>query len=271
MLLWYQGKLIKGNAESLYFLFDELQGVKSYLSEPVYLGLHESLNYFAYQLNQWHTDFNNLELVNLRQATLTVSDYHLGLLYHSQGILNWLSNHPFCSKCGSQTKVINSGHGRKCSNPDCGREHYPRIDPAVIFSIINNTGPESKILLARKSIWDKHRHSVVAGFSEPGETLEDAVKREAYEETGLKVNNVRYFDSQPWPFPGQIMLGFSCETEQWDIQLIDHELESANWFSADEIESKLKSDELKMPFQASISWQLINRWFFSQKNYELER
>ena len=119
--------------------------------------------------------------------------------------------------------------------------------------------------------FDNNSHSVVAGFIEPGETLEDAVKREAYEETGLKVNNVRYFDSQPWPFPGQIMLGFSCETEQWDIQLIDHELESANWFSADEIESKLKSDELKMPFQASISWQLINRWFFSQKNYELER
>ncbi len=271
ILIWYQGKLIKRSADRLYFLFEELQGVTSYLSEPVYLGLHESLNYFAYQLNQWHTDFNNLELVSLRQASLTVSDYHLGLLYHSQGILNWLSNHPFCSKCGSQTKVINSGHGRKCSNPDCGCEHYPRIDPAVIFSIINNTGPESKILLARKPVWDEHRHSVVAGFIEPGETLEDAVKREAYEETGLKVNNVRYFDSQPWPFPGQIMLGFSCETKQWDIDLIDHELESANWFSADEIESRIKSSDLKMPFQASISWQLINRWFFSQKNYELER
>ena len=241
-----------------------------FLSELVYLGRHESLNYYAYQLNHWHTDFDGLELINLRQASLTVTDYHLGLLYHSQGILNWHNNHPFCSLCGSRTRIINAGHGRQCENSECGREHYPRIDPAVIFSIINNSAAESKILLARKSIWDEYRHSVVAGFVEPGEALEDAVKREAYEETGLKVNNVRYFDSQPWPFPGQIMLGFSCETDQWDIELIDQELESAQWLSASEIEEKIKSATLKMPFRASISWQLINRWFFSQKNYELE-
>jgi len=270
ILIWYQGKLVKTKDKRLYFLFEEIVNLTHSLSEPVYLGRHESLNYFAYQLNHWHADFDGLELVNLRQASLTVSDYHLGLLYHSQGILNWHSNHPFCSQCGSRTRVINAGHGRQCENSECGREHYPRVDPAVIFSIINNSGAESKILLARKSIWDEYRHSVIAGFVEPGETLEDAVKREAYEETGLKVDNIRYFDSQPWPFPGQIMLGFSCETDQWETELVDQELESAQWLSASEIEEKINTAKLKMPFRASISWLLIDHWFKQQSGYSVD-
>lgn len=269
VLIWYQGKLITRKDKSLYFLFEEIKGLEKQLSEPVYLGCHESLNYFAYQLNQWHSNFNGLELITLRNASLSFEGYHLGLLYYSQGMLNWHLNHSFCSNCGSSTHITHSGHERKCNNPQCNRSHYPKIDPAVIFSIINNTGPESKILLARQSSWDKNRHSVIAGFVEPGETLVDTVKREASEETGLMVRNVKYVDSQPWPFPGQIMMGFSCETDQWNINLMDNELESASWFSAREIEPKVNSGELKMPFRASISWHLINCWFTHQTGYSL--
>ena len=271
LLVWFQGKLIKPGNDTLYFLYEEINGLKRQLSEPVYLGKHESLYYFACQLNQWHIDFDDLELIGLRHASLYIQGYDLGLLYYSQGMLNWHSNHSFCSYCGGSTRMMHSGHVRKCENRKCNRSHYPKIDSAVIFSVINNAGPEPKILLARQASWDKNRHSVLAGYVEPGETLEDAVKREAYEETGIRVENISYAGSQPWPFPGQIMLGFRCETNQWDIDLIDHELESAAWFSADEIEQQIKAGELSMPFRASISWLLVNDWFMQQKGYSLER
>jgi NAD+ diphosphatase len=148
--------------------------------------------------------------------------------------------------------------------------HYPKIDPAVIFSVINNSGPESKILLGRKAVWDEYRYSVIAGFVEQGETLEDSVRREAYEETGLVVEHVEYIASQSWPFPDSLMLGFSCETQHWDIRLIDNELEQASWFSAREIEQKSASGEFKMPFEFSMSWHLIDRWFIQQKGYSLK-
>ncbi len=269
MLIWYQGKLITRENQALYFLYSELSESKEFLSEPVYLGRHQQLFYFACQLTDWHSQFDGYDLLTLRKASLMISDYHLGLLYHSHGILNWHGSHSFCANCGSRTRFTQAGHGRQCTKPECAKDHYPRIDPAVIFSVINNTGPESKILLARKSVWDKTRHSVIAGFVEPGENLEDTVKREACEETGLKVSNVRYVGSQPWPFPGQIMLGLSSETDQWAIKLIDQELESADWFSASDIESKCHAGLLKMPFSASISWLLIDRWFIQQKGFSL--
>lgn len=271
ILVWHNEKLIIRRDNSLYFVFTELQGLEKELSDPVYLGRHENVNYFAYQLNHWHYSFDDLDLLSLRSASLTVTDYHLGLLFYSQAVLNWHRDHSFCAKCGSHTRITHSGHGRKCNNSDCSREHYPRIDPAVIFSIINNTEFNSRILLARQSGWDEKRHSVPAGFVEPGESLEDAVKREGYEEVGLELKNIRYVASQPWPFPGSIMLGFSCETCRFDISLIDHELESASWFSANEIELQCTSRQLKMPFPASISWHLIDRWFTQQKGYSLNQ
>jgi len=271
LLIWFEGELIKPNDDSLYFLFADIEVIKLEFSIPVYLGRHEELDYFTCRLEQWHEFFNDLELIGLRAASLKFESFHVGLLYYSQGMLNWHQYHSFCSSCGSSTRQSHSGHERKCNNPDCNRSHYPKIDPAVIFSVINNTGPESKILLARQASWDKNRHAVIAGYVEPGETLEETVKREAFEETGLKVSHIKYFASQPWPFPGQIMLGFSCESTQWEIKLMDNELESAEWFSADEIESKIALEELKMPFQASISWSLINEWFIGQKGYDLNR
>jgi NAD+ diphosphatase len=134
----------------------------------------------------------------------------------------------------------------------------------VIFSVVNQTGPESLILLGRQARWDKGRYSVIAGFVEPGESLEDAVRREALEETGLRLHRVSYIASQPWPFPDSLMVGFDCETEDRHIELKDQELEAANWFSASDIEKGVRSGELSMPFKLSISWYLIDRWFRHQ-------
>ena len=268
IMLWFEGNLIT-RENNFYFLFEELQQPEKQLVDVIYLGHREGCYYFSSQLNQQYAQFDCFKLLNLRSASLTVNDYHLGLLYYSQGLLNWHLNHQYCGSCGSDTRAIHSGHVRQCNNSDCNQEHYPSINPAVIFMIINKTQVEPKILLARQSSWDDCRYSVIAGFVESGETLEDAVKREAYEETGLSVDNIHYADSQPWPFPGSIMVGFNCETSQQDITLIDQELEKASWFSADEIESKCKSGDLKMPFTASIAWHLIDRWFIQQKGYSL--
>ena len=269
-LLWYKGKLISAEGRKLYFLTNELTGFDEYLSPPIYLGKHDNQFYFSYQLEQWHEEFDSLELFSLRAASQFVSDHHLGMLFYSQGLLNWHYNHQFCALCGNKTEILQSGHSRKCINSKCEKEHFPRIEPAVIFTIINSSDNVQRILLARQASWDKNRYSVLAGFVEPGESLEDAVKREAYEEVGLKVNRVEYAGSQPWPFPGSLMVGFNCYSEQETITLIDQELEHAGWYSADELEVSLTNGDLKMPFSVSISWFLIDQWFMQQKGYSLE-
>ena len=269
ILLWHHGCLLRRLNGLLFFNFADVLDILDQLSDPVYLGVDGEVSYFTFDLKQRPEKFKDCETISLRSISRQVQEQKIGLLFYAQGILNWHQSHAFCANCGSSTKVTQAGHARKCVNDHCDREHYPRISPAVIFPIINKNGAEQKILLARQPGWDEGRHSVIAGFAEPGESLEDTVRREAYEETGLVVKNVEYVDSQPWPFPGALMVGFVCETDQTEIHLLDQELESAHWFSADELEAKLKSGELKMPFDVSISWHLIDRWFIEQKGYSV--
>src|SRR6202007_1888277 len=131
--------------------------------------------------------------------------------------------HRFCGVCGSPTEVREAGHLRRCTNPDCATEHYPRTDPAVIMRIEH----EGRVLLGRQKQWPPGMHSVLAGFVEPGESLEDAVRREVREEVGIATTDVRYHSSQPWPFPGSIMLGFSARALDDRIVVDNHEIEQA--------------------------------------------
>jgi NAD+ diphosphatase len=193
----------------------------------------------------------------------------LGLAFYAQGILNWLHNHRHCSRCGHATEIRQAGFSRQCLNSECGKVSYPKIDPAVIFSVINTSAAEQRILLGRQPTWDPMRYAVIAGFVEPGETLEDAVRREAYEETGLVLESVDYVGSQSWPFPDSLMVGFTATTTQNEIVLADQELEHAAWFSATEIENRLREGSLKMPFPISISRYLIDIWFTAQRGYPL--
>ena len=269
-LLWHKGKLIIQDNNQLYFSTSELREVEEKLSTPLYLGEHQQKSYFAYHLDEWHSGYDHLSLVDLRSASQLVADYHLGLLFYSKGLLNWHHNHRFCAKCGSETTITQSGHARKCVNSKCDKEHFPRIEPAVISSIVNNQKSESKLLLARQANWPDKRYSVIAGFVEPGESLEAAVKREALEEVGLKIDEVSYFASQPWPFPSSLMVGFESVTSQSKITLIDDELETARWFTAKEIESEILAGDLLVPYSVSISWYLIDNWFKQQTGYSLQ-
>lgn len=267
-LLWHEGQFLLCNDQPYYFSYKELHDLLEYLHEPVYLGGNHDSEYFACRLKK-PVVIENYQLVGMRKACRLFSDYDQGLMFYAQGMLNWHQNHAFCSRCGSDTQITHAGHARRCNSTECGKMLYPKIDPAVIFSIINNTGPEPKILLGRQKAWDENRYSTIAGFVEPGETLEDAVRREALEETGLQLEQVSYIASQAWPFPDSLMVGFCAQCSQQEITLVDEELEKAFWFGAREIESGITAGRLIMPTPVSISWHLIDRWFSAQVGYSL--
>ena len=154
-------------------------------------------------------------------------------LYHIAGkavlINDWYISHRFCGRCGVKTQLDEKDMMLKC--PECGQVHYPRIAPAIIVAIRN----DDKLLMAKHSYHDTIRYALIAGFVEPGESIEDAVHREVLEEVGIKIKNLKYMKSQSWPFPNSLMLGFTAEYESGDIKVDGDEIVKAKWFEADEI------------------------------------
>ncbi|HML05594.1 MAG TPA: NAD(+) diphosphatase [Methanobacterium sp.] len=165
-------------------------------------------------------------------------------------IINWDKNHQFCGKCGAQTVTKDHELAKIC--PECGHMSFTRLSPAVITAIVK----DGKLLMAKHSYGGYNRYALIAGFVEAGETLEEAVMRETEEEVGLKVKNLKYFGSQPWPYPHSLMIGFTAEYESGEIKVDEKEIEHAEWFSVDEIEPA--------PSKMSIASELID-WFI--QNY----
>ncbi|PHS15309.1 MAG: NAD(+) diphosphatase [Kangiella sp.] len=233
----------------------------------------DSNHLFVVSLDHSITINEKVELIDSRTLAFSSPPFVLETIFYAQGLISWHFSHQFCAKCGSQTQMSHSGHSRQCLSKKCEKQHFPRIEPAVIFSICrkaNDEQSEDKILLARQSSWPEKRYSVIAGFAEHGESLEQSVAREAYEEVGLRVTNVQYYGSQPWPFPASLMIGFSCETTDEEIRLIDNELESAKWFSASEIKHQIESGELLAPFSISISWKILEHWYQQQTGQSIK-
>ena len=161
-------------------------------------------------------------------------------------IVGWDQTHQYCGRCGSKTETLEGERAKKCRA--CGFTSYPRVTPAVIVGIIR----ENKILLARSSMIRANWHSILAGFVEPGETLEECVKREIAEEVGIQVKNIKYFGSQSWPFPNSLMIGFTAEYECGEIRLDGTEIAEANWYDVKNLP--------ELPSKMSISRQIID-WF----------
>jgi len=194
---------------------------------------------------------------SLREAGLLLSDRDAGLLTHAVALEYWHRSHTYCSRCGSLTQPAASGHVRRCAQ--CGTEHYPRTDPAVIMAV---TDPDDRLLLGRQSAWDANRYSVLAGFVEPGESLEAAVAREVHEEAGLTVTRVEYLGSQPWPFPCSLMLGFRAQVEDPErVRADGDELQEVRWFSRAELAAAIESGEVVPSGRISIARRLIEDWF----------
>lgn len=175
-----------------------------------------------------------------------------GLLSCARALSIWRSRQRFCGVCGKPTVPERAGHVIRCTNEGCRHEFFPRLDPAIIVLVSDG----ERALLGRQASWPPNRYSTIAGFVEPGESLEDAVAREVMEETGVQVTGVRYDSSQPWPFPSSLMIGFHATAEPGSPVQVSGELEAAAWFTRDQIES----GAAVLPPSHSISYRLISAW-----------
>ncbi|MDN3352751.1 NAD(+) diphosphatase [Actinomadura sp. DC4] len=193
---------------------------------------------------------------SLRAAGALLSDRDAGLLTQAVALQNWHDTHTHCPRCGALTTPASAGHTRICTVD--GSEHFPRTDPAVIMLVHDS----ERILLARSANWPPRRVSILAGFVEAGESLEQAVAREVREEVGIAVGDCRYLGSQPWPLPRSLMLGFFAHAEDGQELKVDgEEIKSARWYSREELRAATETGEVLLPGRVSIARQLIERWY----------
>jgi NAD+ diphosphatase len=219
---------------------------------PVLLGVEERGALFAVAVDDAPPDGS---VLGLREAAATLLQDEGGLAAHATALLNWHRRHPHCSRCGAETQVAEAGYVRRC--PRCGAEHHPRTDPVVIMLV--SRGDE--VLLGRQPSWPADRYSALAGFVEPGESLEEAVAREVLEESGVTIRAPRYYASQPWPFPGSLMVGFFAEHAAGEPVARDGELEDARWFSRAELERSVAGEgALRLPPRLAIARRLVDHW-----------
>ncbi len=193
---------------------------------------------------------------SLRVVGATLSARDAGLATAAVALDAWHARHPRCPRCGAVTVATQSGWVRACTVD--GSEHYPRTDPAVIMAVVDD---QDRLLLGHATAWAAHRWSTLAGFVEPGESLENAVRREVREETGVVVDTVEYRGSQPWPFPASLMLGFRAHARSTDVAVDGVELEAAAWFTRAELREAVASGDVIPPGPSSIARALVEDWF----------
>ena len=192
----------------------------------------------------------------LREAATELPPDEAALAAYAGSLLAWHRRHRFCANCGAPTEPRDGGHERVC--PACGAHHFPRTDPVVIVLV---TDGADGLLLGRQASWPEGRFSLLAGYVEPGETLEEAVRREVLEESGVRLDSVSYLASQPWPFPSSLMLGFSALAERGDPRPRDGELAQVRWFERDEVERAARGEgPLMLAPPYSIARRLIDAW-----------
>jgi NAD+ diphosphatase len=226
-----------------------LTGLAGLGMEPAhchYLGRFENRCCFTAEAPERVEPAGNMKFHTLRELFYRVNDEWFGLAGYAFQIVHFDQTHRYCGRCGNKTEASRSERARVCRA--CGLVSYPRVSPSMIVAVIR----EGKILLAQSPRFKGGFYSVLAGFVEPGETLEECVKREVREEVGLDVKNIRYFGSQPWPFPHSLMVGFIADHEKGEIVPDPNEIADAGWYAADQLP--------EIPGKISISRRLID-WF----------
>lgn len=193
----------------------------------------------------------------LRELGITAPQGDVHWLCHAVALAQWHATHTHCPRCGARTEVDAAGAERRC--PVDGTAHFPRVDPAVIMLI---TDDEDRALLGHQATWPNGRYSTLAGFVEPGETAEQAVRREVAEEAGVDVLEVRLVATQPWPFPSSLMIGATGRVAGTPVPRPDgEEMAEVRWFSRDELRAEVAAESVMVPGPISISRWLIDRWF----------
>jgi NAD+ diphosphatase len=201
--------------------------------------------------------------LGLRAVMDTLPTDELQLAFAAAGLIGWHQRAGFCPNCGSVTHPVSGGLARRC--PACEREDYPRSDAAVIVAI---TDADGRLLLARQPVWPARRFSVLAGFAEVGESLEQVVHREVHEEVGLELRGVRYLGSQPWPFPRSLMVAFAATAVGTQLRPAVGEIEDAAWFSRTELHDAVEAGTVLLPARTSIAWRMIRAWLDDNLNAE---
>jgi NAD+ diphosphatase len=230
--------------------------------EIVLLGLAGGTACFALELSHIETPETLPPLAgagrfaDLRSVGPLLAQAEGSLLAYARGLTHWHRRHRFCGVCGSPTESADGGHLRRCLDETCRTEHFPRTDPAVIMAVTHR----DRLLLGRQASWPPGSHSVLAGFVEPGESLEEAVAREVMEEVGLAVGRVRYHSSQPWPFPASIMLGFTAEALDTELRIDRSEIDRAAWYNRAELRASPEDDNFRLPRRDSIARRLVEDW-----------
>jgi len=223
------------------------------IDNSIYVGIGESEDSIYYAVDATNSNFSineqgytSLIEIDIRSILVKSSAEEIALVGRAQHLLDWYKNSQFCGTCGAKNMYSNKEGAFYCS---CSKNMlYPKISPCVIGIILNG----DDILLARNKLFPDGMFSAIAGFVEASETLEQTFEREIYEEVGLKVKNIKYFGSQPWPFPNQLMIAFTCEYESGEINVDGDEIVEASWFNANNMPN--------IPPTSSISGQLINSY-----------
>ncbi len=226
-----------------------LEKLGFYPSSEYYLGTLKGTHCFAAYLPDTAQPADNMDFQGLRLLFGHLDEELYAIAVRALGIVNWDSTHGFCSQCGSETEKRKDMLARQC--PKCAFTMFPRISPAVIVLVEQG----NRVLLARARRFREEVYSVIAGFVEPGETLEETVQREVKEETGIEVGNIRYFGSQPWPFPDSLMIAFTAQYASGEIKVDGEELLDAEWFAANQLP--------QIPGKISIARSLID-WFVAK-------
>lgn len=216
-----------------------------------FLGVYQQQAWFAITCDEPAPDVP--QWLDLRAAATCFDAFQAGVGAYARALALWQQRTRFCSVCAGELLLTRAGHAAHCRQ--CGAEHFPRTDPAVIVVISHG----DSVLLARQASWPKTRYSLIAGFVEPGESLEDTVLREAMEEVGLPLSDCRYIASQPWPFPASLMLGFSAHAPL-QAPRVGSELEDALWITASALRAAIADGSLLPPPASSISRLLLDNW-----------
>jgi NAD+ diphosphatase len=245
LFLFQKSNLLVKKAGEVYIIptADDLSYLESEMEDKLYIGSLDGHSCYTARYPEESVLPDGLEFLDLRQLHGQIDKDILQAAFRAVQIVRWDETHRFCGACGEATVKKDDEHAKIC--PKCKNIFYPRLSPAVIVAVTKG----DKLLLARNKNFVSGRYSVLAGFVEAGETLEECVKREIKEEVGIEVKNIKYFGSQSWPFPNSFMVGFTAEHESGEIQLDENELADANWFSAEEMPD--------IPAKLSISRRLI--------------
>lgn len=271
--LWRSRSLLERNAAgslAVYLSPAELKQPDR-IQPPTLLGNDGERDYFATSVTDDQKDdilkrYPSARFANLRMASVDMAAKHAGILAYAKALHYWQHRNAFCGVCGNPNLLRSAGHLMVCSNDECNRETYPRIDPAIIVLVTH----KDACLLGRNARWPAEQFSTLAGFVEPGESLEDAVVREVYEEVSVQLTDIRYVSSQPWPFPASAMCGFYAEALDRNFT-VSEEVAEARWFTVESLTSAVRDGTVRLSPPVSIAFRLLADWFRNNDGSDLEK